>query len=119
MLTYIPSLAALQSNDDGRLTAELRLARLRSQVAIIRSLADQVEHLARPENTDGLSEQLVEEMARLGCMLLETAGALTTVFPHLQNTGVFLVKPPVRPTELTANSPAAADPGVPRHADSP
>jgi hypothetical protein len=119
MLSYIPSLAALQSNDDGRLTAELRLARLRSQVAIIRSLADHVEHLARPQDTDGLSGQLVEEMARLGCLLLETAGALTTVPPHLEDSGVFSIKLPFRPTEVTTDSPVASDPGASGHADSP
>jgi hypothetical protein len=48
MLAHIPSLAALESEDDDRLGAELQLARLRSQVAVVRTIADEVEHLARP-----------------------------------------------------------------------
>jgi hypothetical protein len=63
MLERVPSLSALESNDDDRLAAELRLDRLRSQAAIIRTLADHVEHLARPADADGLGEQLIEEMA--------------------------------------------------------
>jgi hypothetical protein len=77
MLKRVPSLSAMESNDDGRLAAELRLDRLRSQAAIIRTLADHVEHLARPADADGLGEQLIEEMARLGCRLLEAAASLT------------------------------------------
>lgn len=38
--------------------------------------ADHVERLARPPEADGLKGQLVEEMARLGCCLVEAAGAL-------------------------------------------
>ena len=77
MLTSMPSLSALESDDEDRLAAEVRLARLRSQLAVIRALADHIEHLARPQDTDGLGEQVVEEMACLGCRLLEAAASLT------------------------------------------
>jgi hypothetical protein len=74
MLALVPSLAALESDDNGRLEVEFRLARLRSQVAIVRALADYVECLAHSGDADGLS-QVIEEMTRLGCRLLEAAGA--------------------------------------------
>jgi hypothetical protein len=58
-------------------TTELRLARLREQVAVVRTIADQIDHFAEPGNADGFSEQVLEEMTRLGCRLLETAAAMT------------------------------------------
>jgi len=76
MLAHVPSLAAIESDDNGRLVAEFRLARLRAQAAVVRALADHVEYLARSGDADGLSSQVIEEMARLGCRLLEAAGAL-------------------------------------------
>jgi hypothetical protein len=76
MPAHMPSMDALDSHDDGLLNAELRLARLRSQVAVVRTIADHVERLARPPEADGLKGQLVEEMARLGCCLVEAAAAL-------------------------------------------
>jgi hypothetical protein len=82
MLAHIPSLAALESNDDGRLAAELRFGRLRSQVAVVRAVADQIEHLVGLEDTSGLGEQLTDEMAQLGRRLLEAAG-------HAEDSGVF------------------------------
>jgi hypothetical protein len=81
MLAHISSLAALQSDDGGLLVAELRLARLRSQVAIVRALADHVEYLARPQDTKELGDQVIEEMARLGSRLLEAAAALAASPP--------------------------------------
>jgi hypothetical protein len=60
------------------LTAGLGLARLREQVAVVRTIADHADYLAQPENADGFSEQLIEEAARLGCRLLEAAAAMTT-----------------------------------------
>ena len=89
MPAHIPSLAALESNDDVQLSAELRLARLRSQMAVIRALADHIDHLARPKDTQGLGEQVIEEMARLGCRLLEAAAWLTES-PRPQDSGVFM-----------------------------
>jgi hypothetical protein len=48
MLAPTPSLAlaAFEANDDGRLKAELRLVRVRAQAALVRALADGVEHLS-------------------------------------------------------------------------
>jgi hypothetical protein len=77
MVLHVPSLAALESRDDDRLWAELRLGRLRAQAAVVRALSDQVEHVARARDADALGAQLVEEIARLVCELLE-AGPLTT-----------------------------------------
>jgi hypothetical protein len=77
MPAHAPSLVALTSDDDTRLSAELRVARLRSQVAVIRTVADHIEHLARWSNVDGLREQAVEEMGRLGGRLIGAAAALT------------------------------------------
>ena len=88
MPAHMPSLATLESNDDSQLSAELRLARLRSQVAVVRALADHIDHLARPADTQGLGEQVIEEMARLGCRLLEVAGSLARSPCH-EESGVF------------------------------
>jgi hypothetical protein len=82
------SVATLESSDDGQLTAELRLARLRAQAAVVRTLTDHIEQLTRPGNADGLSWQLIEEMARLGCRLLEAA-AWMTKSPRSEDSGVF------------------------------
>jgi hypothetical protein len=76
MLGLTPSITALEGYDDGRLVTELRLARLRSQTAVVRALADQVEYLSRAGDADGVGDQLIEEMAQLGCRLLEMAGTL-------------------------------------------
>jgi hypothetical protein len=70
MHTQLPSLAALESSEDGPLLTELQLIRLRSQAAVVRALADQVEQLSRAADAEGLSLQLIEEMVRLGRGLL-------------------------------------------------
>jgi len=88
----LPSVVTLESNDDRQLSAELRLARVRTQVAVVRTLADQIEFVVRPGHVDRLSEQVVEEMARLGCQLLETAAELTRA-PAPEDTGVFHRRP--------------------------
>lgn len=75
-LAHLPSLAALESHDDDQLVAELRLARLRSQVAVVRAMVDQVEHVSRAKDAEGVRDQLIEEMTRLGCQLLKAAGSL-------------------------------------------
>lgn len=84
----IPSFAALGSDDDSWLEAELRLGRLRSQVAVIRALADHVERLSRVEGADGVGDQLIEEMARLGYRLIEAAGTMAGSQPP-EDSGVF------------------------------
>jgi hypothetical protein len=82
------SLAAPESDADGHAAAELRLVRLRSQVAVVRALADQVEHLARARDAEGLGDQLSEEVARLGHRLLESA-ALLAESARYNDSGVF------------------------------
>ncbi len=94
MSAHLPSLDTLESNDDDRLRAELQLDRLRSQVAVVRTIADEVEHLARPRDADGLKAQLVEEMARLGRHLLEALASLTEP-PHSEDSGIFTRRPSV------------------------
>jgi hypothetical protein len=76
MPPHNPSLWSLGSDDDGQLVAGPRLARVRSQAAVLRTLVDRAEYLARPGEACELDEQLVEEMARLGCRLLEAAASL-------------------------------------------
>jgi hypothetical protein len=88
MLAPIPSLATLESNDDSQLAAELELARLRAQVAIVRTLADHIEHFAQPGDTGGLSEQLIEEMARLAHRLFEATTSMTRS-AHAEDSGIF------------------------------
>ena len=88
MPSHIPSLAALESNDDGRLAAELRLVGLRSQAAVVRALADDVERLSREVEAGDLALQLAEETARLGARLLDAAATLAKA-PHVEDSGVF------------------------------
>ena len=75
--TNSPALAVLESKDNRRLAAGLRRAPLRTQAAAIRGVAGHAERLARAADVAGREAQLVEEMARLGSLLLEAAVALT------------------------------------------
>jgi hypothetical protein len=84
----LPSVATLESSDDGELTAELRLVRLRAQMAVVRTLTDHIEQLARAGDADGVSWQLIEVIARLGCRLLEAAASMTRS-PHSEDSGIF------------------------------
>jgi len=86
-VVVMPSLAAPESNDDGVLAAEHRLAGLRRQAAVVRTIADHVGELARPRDAEGLRAQLVEEMTRLGCRLLEAAAALSES-PRRPDSGI-------------------------------
>jgi CheY-like chemotaxis protein len=86
MPSNIPSLAG--PHDGGCLPLERRCERIRSQVAIIRALADHAEALSRAVDADAVADQLVEEMFRLGCRLLEAAASLATSAPPL-HSGVF------------------------------
>jgi hypothetical protein len=88
----LPSITALESNHDDQLTMELRLGRLRTQVAVVRTLADQIELLVSRYHVEGLSEQLIEEMARLGCGLFEAAADFTKS-PAWEDSGVFDRRP--------------------------
>jgi hypothetical protein len=104
----LPRVATLESNDDRQLAAELRLARLRTQVAVVRALADQIELLVQPHHVDatfarnperGLGEQLGDEMAQLGCRLFEVAAELTKS-PASEDSGVFERPPATRVMQL-------------------
>jgi hypothetical protein len=86
MLSQIPSLAG--PYDGGSPALERRCQRIRSQVAVIRALADHAEGLSRTVDADAVADQLVEEMARLGCRLLEAAASLATPAPP-EDSGVF------------------------------
>ena len=88
MPATLPTLAALQSNDDGPLARELRLVRLRSDAAVVRTLADCVEDLSRSADADELADQLIEEMTRLGSHLLDAAAAFAEA-PRVEESGVF------------------------------
>jgi hypothetical protein len=72
-----PSPYAQYILNDWRLREELRALSIRKQAAIVRALADELEHLAPQGATGSLREQLVEELARLGCRILETAAKLS------------------------------------------
>lgn len=87
MLAQVPAPSALESEDDDRLTPDARFAKVRAQVAVVRALADQIEHLSRSQDADGLGEQLVEEMSRLGCRLREAAASFTEA--PSEDSGVF------------------------------
>jgi hypothetical protein len=107
MLAHMPSLDALESDDNDRLAAKLQLARLRSQVAVVQTICDEVGHLARPRDADGLRAQLVEEMARLGWRLLEEAASLTEP-PRSEDSGVFTRRPSLGSPCSRVPSPALA-----------
>jgi len=85
----VTELSRQPERDDSLLTAELRLARLRAQVAIVRTLADHIEHFVRQADAGELSSQLIEEMARLGCRLFELAAPMTRS-PRAEESGVFV-----------------------------
>jgi hypothetical protein len=85
----LPSVATLEADDDRKLTAELDLARLRAQAAVVRTLSDHVERFARPEDVDGLSKQLLDEVARMGHRLSDAADAMMRS-PRPWESGVFL-----------------------------
>jgi hypothetical protein len=82
------------STADTRTTAK-HLGRLRSHAAVVRALADEVECLSRTGDAAGLRDQLIEELARLGCRLLETAGTLAGS-PPPEHSGVFTRGPSSR-----------------------
>ena len=75
---HLPSLRALRAGDERLLAEELRLVATRQQIAVVRTLADELERsLERGSPARALQEQLVQELARLGCRSLETAAAIS------------------------------------------
>ncbi|HEX3345251.1 MAG TPA: hypothetical protein VHS09_11795 [Polyangiaceae bacterium] len=75
--------------ESARRPKHLPIASLRAQVAVVRALADQVDWLSRVGETDGLPEQLIEELAKLGCRLLEEASSLAGNSRPAEESGVF------------------------------
>lgn len=86
MPSLVPPFSVLESHEV--VAVQARLVRVRSQVAIIRTLADHIETLSRVADADAVAEQVIEELARLGCRLLETAAALAGP-PPPEDSGVF------------------------------
>jgi hypothetical protein len=71
---HLPSLRALRSSDERLLAEELRVVATKRQIAVVRTLADELERcLVRAGAAPALQEQLVQELARLGCRSLEAA----------------------------------------------
>ncbi|MGH7285218.1 MAG: hypothetical protein ACRELY_27160 [Polyangiaceae bacterium] len=48
----------------------------REQLALVRTLLDEVERALGTRAADDVEKQLVEELSRLGCQLLEASAAL-------------------------------------------
>jgi hypothetical protein len=57
------------------------LSPVRKQTASVRALLDEIERGGPSGPGDGVSEQLVEELARLGCRCLEVASELASRLP--------------------------------------
>ena len=75
---YLPSIEALTGDDDDRLIAELKAREVREHVAIARSLLDAVDQLSANEQASAdVQEDAAEELARLGCKIVELAGAIS------------------------------------------
>jgi len=73
----LPSFRALQASDERLLAEELRVLATKQQIAVVRTLGDELERrLARGGAALAVQGQLVEELARLGCRSLETAAAM-------------------------------------------
>jgi hypothetical protein len=50
---------------------------IRLQVSVVRALLDEVETI-EPQFSDSAREHFIQELARLGCQILETASGLST-----------------------------------------
>lgn len=78
---HLPSVRALLDADDRLLIAELKVCEVREHVAVARSLLDALDRLV-PMSAEGQpspSEQVglaAEELARLGCKIVELASTL-------------------------------------------
>lgn len=59
----------------------------RIQAAVVRALLDEVERIENPRTREDITDQLVEELARLGGRLLEAASAMT---PMERTSGAYL-----------------------------
>lgn len=79
---HLPSVEALTDDDDELMITELKVREVREHVAIARSLLDAVDgHAAvsEPEQASPAeqAELAAEELARLGCKIVELASALS------------------------------------------
>ncbi len=77
MNKHLPSVAALLADDDCVLHRELGGLAVRRQTAVVRMLLDQLESLSLVGEPGSLRAQLVEELGRLGCMVLEAAASVS------------------------------------------
>lgn len=82
MKRHLPSIQALMDSDDDLLDAELKVREVREQLAIARSLLDAVDGLvpvSEPEQPSApeQAELAAEELARLGCKIVELATHLS------------------------------------------
>ncbi|WP_394835516.1 hypothetical protein LVJ94_01140 [Pendulispora rubella] len=75
IMVQSPYSHAHRANEDA--TAEVRI-----QIAVLRTLLDEVEQLVPPSGMQGsqraASRQLAEELARLGCRMIELATEMAT-----------------------------------------
>ena len=79
---HLPSVEALTDKDDELLIAELKVCEVREHVAIARSLLDAVDGLvpvseSEQSSPSGQAELVAEELARLGCKIVELATSLS------------------------------------------
>ncbi len=74
---YLPSVQALDAPDDALLREELRCLAARQQAAVVRALADQLALVSPGQASGNLREQLAEQLARLGCRILEAAATIS------------------------------------------
>lgn len=77
-LISIPDLLIPSGPDHAAAETELRSVRM--QAALVRSLLDELEHIApsaeRTEDADAIADQTVEELVHLGCKMIEAAAAI-------------------------------------------
>jgi len=115
------SAASPEATEHPELDAELKLARVRAQVAVVRTLTDHIERFAHVADLEGLREQVVEEMARLECRLYEASMAKRG---RPEQSGVFRCSlatddlPIVSPDGSFALLRGRSDATLPRHASS-
>jgi hypothetical protein len=75
LAALLPSLHLLQTGDDRQLLDELGLVATRQELAIVRTLADELERCRRMRGAvKAIREQLVNELTRLGCPRVDRRG---------------------------------------------
>jgi len=100
----VPALATREPLDDWQLAPEVRLARLRAQIAVVRTLTDHVETFAQAVDAETLLEQIVEEMERLASRLSEAASSMASSRPS-EVSAVFRCPPSASPAHAMVPSP--------------